>query len=392
MQWGKGARRKRIAAAVLHVVLWPLLLIPRCFWPWRGKGAISSGSRILLIRMDGIGDLAMSSAALSALRRQYPGARIDLLTSHVATPIAELLVQAGWINHVFTMPLAGRSIGGYLSMAGEFRKIQYDAAVDMRGDARTVMLMWLAGAPQRVGLISSGLTYLLTDIVDLPQPHHQAVECAEMVRRLGVQEVDPWPRLPLLEPLLSDADRWLADHGVIKTQPVCAMHIGAFMPTKVWPKERFLAVARKMREGFNAQILLIGGKTEVDISRDFAKEFGEGAIVAAGETSLPLTVALLSRCSVMIGNDSGPGHLAAYAGCPVVIMFGPSDPNTYRPLSDRIVVLKSVRPCDPNCERVCQRPPESHCMLEHSVDAVFAAAQQLMQNAPNRPLSSRVSG
>src|SRR5436305_1647873 len=94
---GKGSRRNRRFVSALHVALWPMLLVPRLFWPPRRRRRelrelreLREFSKILLIRVDGIGDLAMSAAVFPSLRRRFPGARIDLLTSGDARPIADL--------------------------------------------------------------------------------------------------------------------------------------------------------------------------------------------------------------------------------------------------------------------------------------------------------------
>jgi len=117
----KASDRNRRIAAVLHVVLWPVLLIPRLLWPWRRRGAIE---RILLIRVDGIGDLAMCAAIFPGLRQKFPHAQIDLLSSENAAPVAELFVAEGWLNHVWRMPLKERGLKPYRKLAKDFRRVK----------------------------------------------------------------------------------------------------------------------------------------------------------------------------------------------------------------------------------------------------------------------------
>ena len=95
------------------------------------------------------------------------------------------------------------------------------------------------------------------------------------------------------------------------------------------------------------------------------------------KTSLLLTAAITARSDVFIGTDSGPAHMAAYVGTPVVVLFGPADPNKYRPLSPRVIVMQPHAACDPRCDKTCARPA-THCMLDHTVEAVVAAAQNLL--------------
>ncbi len=121
------------------------------------------------------------------------------------------------------------------------RQLRYDAGVDLRGDIRNVMLLWLAGIPRRIGLAGSGLRYPLSDVVDLPEPHHQAEEAAQLVERLGAEPSGEGPRLPLQPEHLAAAQQWLLGHGRSRAGR-SALHLGAFQPCKAWPLERFVAL------------------------------------------------------------------------------------------------------------------------------------------------------
>jgi len=373
IHFAKASRRNRMIAAFLHVAMWPLLLIPRLIWPLRSRrGAIQ---KILLIRVDGIGDLAMCAAIFPSLRKKFPKAQIDLLTSENAAPVADLFVAEGWLNNVWRMPLKGRGLKPYRKLAKDFRKLRYDAGIDLRGDMRNLLLMWLAGIPRRLGLRGSGLSYLATALVELPVDAHQSAESAELVRRLGVEEMEPWPRLPLQASHIAEADRWLAENGVAADRPICAMHLGAFYPVKEWPLERFAAVAKKLHERTGAQIVAIGGPPEAELGKALAAQVRFPVALAAGRTSLVLTAAIVSRCDVFIGADSGPAHVAAGVGCAVVVLFGPAIVQKYQPRSPRVTVMAPVGQCDPLCDQVCARPVESRCMMQHNVEAVAAKAE-----------------
>jgi lipopolysaccharide heptosyltransferase II len=377
MQSGKGTRAKRLVVCVLHVVLWPILLIPRMFWPRRSLQAVPDSPRILLIRIDGIGDLTMSATIFPALRRRFPGGTVDLLTSEVATPIGQMLLDAKWIDSLFTMPLLHRTLRDHLRMAKVLRRRKYDVAIDLRSDVRNVILIWLSGAPIRLGLAGSGLDYLLTDSIDLPVPHHQVDEPVALVRRLGVTELDRWPTLPLRDEDIAAADRWLAEHDVKDDRPICAFHLRAFLPSKVWPLERFIEVARRLRSDLDAQLLVIGGKSEIDLANEFVKQLGGTVAVATGQAPLPLTAAILSRASILVGNDSGPAHVAAAVGCPVVVLFGNGNPSHFGVRSPDAILMQSPHPCSAGCGKECARPA-TRCMLDLSVDMVTDAAKSLV--------------
>jgi lipopolysaccharide heptosyltransferase II len=347
------------------------------FWPRRALQAVPDLPRILLIRIDGIGDLTMSATIFPALRRRFPGGTVDLLTSEVATPIGQMLLDAKWIDSLFTMPLLHRTLGDHLRMAKVLRRRKYDVAIDLRSDVRNVILIWLSGAPIRLGLAGSGLDYLLTESIDLPVPHHQADEPDALVKRLGVEQLDRWPKLPLRDEDIAAADRWLAEHDVKDARPICAFHLGAFLPSKVWPLERFIEVARRLRSDLDAQLLVIGGKSEIDLANEFVKQLGGTVAVATGQAPLPLTAAILSRASVLVGNDSGPAHVAAAVGCPVVVLFGNGNPSHFGVRSPDAILMQSPHPCSLGCGKECARPA-TRCMLDLSVDMVTDAAKSLV--------------
>jgi lipopolysaccharide heptosyltransferase II len=269
-------------------------------------------------------------------------------------------------------------------MVKALRRERYDAAIDLRGDLRNVLLMWLAGIPIRLGQPGAGLTYLLTDRIDLPEPHHQVAECVELVKKLDVTQIDPWPHLPLRAEDLERADAWLRANGLRMDKPIVAMHLGASIAVRIWPLERFVAVARRLREQADAQFLIVGGKGEIEAATEFSKQAGAAVAIATGGVSLIESAALLARCSVFIGNDSGPAHLAAYAGTPVVSLFSSANPACTRPLSPSAIVLVPSHPCDPRCDKTCAIP-ERRCVLDHSVETVTASALKLLRSTSTTP-------
>ncbi len=128
------------------------------------------------------------------------------------------------------------------------------------------------------------------------------------------------------------------------------------------------------------QLLIVGGPEETQLAETLALEAGP-AMIAAGQTPLAVSAALLSYCGVFIGNDSGPAHLAAVVGCPAVVLFGPANPVMYRPLGPAVKVMTPSRPCDPRCDKACARPRD-HCMLEHTVAAVLSEAGRIIRPPP----------
>jgi ADP-heptose:LPS heptosyltransferase len=159
-------------------------------------------------------------------------------------------------------------------------------------------------------------------------------------------------------------------------------HLSAFQPAKLWPVERFVQVARYLAERHAARVLVVGSQSDLAQAEAFSGALAEPALIATGRTALPQTAALLERCRLFIGNDSGPAHLAAAVRTPAVVLFGPTDPDLWRPYGAR--VIRAPRACDPRCNSRTCAVPQRHCLADITADQVIEAAEQLLVAPPPR--------
>jgi ADP-heptose:LPS heptosyltransferase len=136
---------------------------------------------------------------------------------------------------------------------------------------------------------------------------------------------------------------------------------------------------------------VIGGPDDRPRARAFSAALDEPALIAAGETSLPQAAALLGQCSLFVGTDSGPAHLAAGVGCPLVVLFGPGKVHVMRPFTDAAAIVASPQPCDPRCHNTVCFVPERHCLAAIGVQDVYAAADAMLAAARSRA-ARRVEG
>ena len=378
--------KRRALIMMLHVAgraaLWPFAR--------RREPSRDAPTRILLMRVDGVGDFVMTSGLFPALRRAYPDARIDLLCSTLAEPLAQGFVKSGDLNHLYAVPLTGRHFGQIRNLARELRANRYDVAADLRGDFRNVLTAFVAKIPRRCGFSYSGFDYLLTDIVpgaiEQVGVVHQVNEVSQIAELLGA---GPLPGAPRIDPPEEDrafARRWLAEHGRAPDRPLIAFHLSAGMPARLWPLDRFIDVARRLKDSRNAQFLVVGASTERALGEQLGAGLGERPLIAAGDATLGQSVALLELCALFIGTDSGPAHLASAARCPVVVLFGPGNVQVMRPYTDRCVIVRSPRPCDKRCHNKTCAVPETHCMKAIRPADVVAAAQALLGPVPSTTL------
>jgi heptosyltransferase II len=190
------------------------------------------------------------------------------------------------------------------------------------------------------------------------------------------------PRAPQLELGVSDerkraARLLLQTRGVRFERPLVALCPGSTNSrAKRWPAERFAAVADLLVEENGAGVLLVGAREEREVSAEVASKMRNSPVVLTGETRLDESAAVLSLCDLLVTNDTGPAHVAAAVGCPVVVIFGPTDPLTTRPFAGNAEVVRRPPDCAPCMLRDC--PIDHRCMTAITPEEVFARAAQIL--------------
>ena len=267
--------------------------------------------------------------------------------------------------------------------------------INFEPDIRSNLLAWLSGAPIRVGYASGGGGSLLTRL----GTYDPALHVSENARRL-VATAAPATRPPA--PPRPDAgsrrrpNNWRASTVCSPgaPRPLIGVHVSGGRQSKQWHLDRFAAVARAVAAASGGTIVLTGSAADRAMVDDVRAQLAGTPVRAlAGVLDLPDTAALVSRVDVMITGDTGPMHLAAAMGAPVVALFGPSDPARYGPRARAERILRVQLPCSP-CGQV-RLPPvrcRGHvpdCMDGITVDAVVAAALDLLGSSTRQPAHPR---
>jgi lipopolysaccharide heptosyltransferase II len=348
------------------------------------KGHPTTPSKVLVVRLDSIGDVLLSEPAIAALRQRFPRARLDGLVGPAGQAVLAgnphvdglLVYEAPW--HIAWR--GGRvswlkEIGPLLAILCRLRRERYDLVCELRGDFRDIALAAASGAPIRVGSGVRGGSYLLTQEVIPPLPAHHLEQALAIAQACGAEGHPRPPRLYLGQAELSLAARLLPEEG---SQPYVAFHLGSGFPSKCLPVDKFASVARALASQ-GKHIVLVGGKEEAGLADQFLRLFPRAALNLVGRLSVKETAAVLARCNLFVGNDSGPMHLAAAVGTPVVAAFGPSDPQRYHPwgVPHRVVEVEmDCRPCDlVNC-----RHEENLCLTRIPAEGLLQAAQELLDS------------
>jgi lipopolysaccharide heptosyltransferase II len=348
--------------------------------------------KILVRATNWVGDAVMSIPALEAIRARWPEAEITILArSHVAG----LYRGQQFADRLLVVEsAAGR--GGLLAverLAAALRRERFDVGIVLPNSFASAWLLWRAGAAERVGYARDGRGWLLTRAVALPRaqelPAHETYGYCELLRRAGWLESLPQVErigLPVSPAAREQAREKLARLGGESRGQArlrVALASGAVNSrAKRWPPERYAELADRLVDEFGAAVVLFGAASEREVTRRIEARMRHRPIDLAGQTTIEELPALLAACDLFIGNDSGAAHVAAAVGLPVVVVFGPTDPERTRPLSPRATVVREPVSCSPCLLRDC--PVDHRCMDRVSVEKVYAAARRWISNEAGR--------
>ncbi|MDK9718421.1 MAG: lipopolysaccharide heptosyltransferase II [Trichlorobacter sp.] len=334
-----------------------------------------------------IGDAVMATPALMAVREAYPKARITLLANPL---VGQLLQGHPAIDQVLFFDRKGEHNGlaGRLRLAHQLKHEQFDLAIILPNSFDSALIPWLARIPHRWGKASDRRSLLLTRRFyeqNPPQDRHEVQYYCDLVRSFGISASQSEPFLATTLQEDDEAAALLAIHGIPAEAMLLGINAGAsFGSAKRWYPERFGEVARRLADKWNARIILFGGPDEVGIVNEIEQTLQAQCLNTAGKTSVRQLMALIKRCNFFVTNDSGPMHIAAAFGVPLVAVFGPTDHVGTAPCSDKAAIVRQSVDCAPCKLRVC--PTDHRCMTAVSTDDVVQAAQLLYEaNIPGEP-------
>jgi ADP-heptose:LPS heptosyltransferase len=196
-----------------------------------------------------------------------------------------------------------------------------------------------------------------------------------LLRHLGGDASRSDLELPLAEEDRRFAGKLWSEEGLEGAWPVVAIHPDARWSGRKWDNDRYAAVADRLVERYAARILLTGAPSEVPCAEDVAARMRHSPVLLAGRTTVGQLAAVFARSHLFLGVDSGPAHLAAAAGIPVVALFGPTDPAPFGPYgaAHRVVTRREHFPCSPCAQETCIFARAESCMGTLSVDEVWRA-------------------
>lgn len=335
--------------------------------------------RILVRAVNWIGDAVMATPALMSVRETYPKAEITLL----ANPLVGQLLQGHPALDrvmVFDRKQQHRGLIGRLRLAKQVAAERFDLAVILPNSFDSALIPWLARVPKRIGKASDGRSLFLThSFKELPlvKERHEVQYYLDLLASFGISGGQPVPALATTPQEDQEASELLASHGITAKDMLLGINAGAsFGSAKRWYPERFGEVAKRLADTWGARVVLFGGPDEVEIVGAIESVLDGLCLNLAGKTTVRQLMALIKRCNFFVTNDSGPMHIAAAFGVPLVAIFGPTDHTGTAPVSDSAVIVRKETDCAPCKLRIC--PINHQCMTAVTVDDVLHAAQPLL--------------
>ena len=338
-----------------------------------------------------VGDAIMALPALRTVRAKFADAHIAI----VARPyVADIYRGQGVCDELIAYDPCGaeKGLGGRERLASRLRAEKFDAALLLQNAFDAAWLAWRAGIPERIGYARDGRGILLTKSIAVPKageiPTHEQFYYLELVRRAGwIERIEGEREISLaVSPEASEvAEEKLIAAGVRSRSNgsgALRVAIGAgasYGSAKCWLPERFAEVANRLMSDSDAEIVLFGTAGEAAVSNAIVAGMKRTPIDLTGKTAIAEFPALLSRCQLFIGNDSGAMHVAAAVGLPVVAIFGPTDPFGTAPVTSKCTIVQEKPYCSPCFLRRC--PTDHRCMTRVSAESVTVSARGWLTGA-----------
>jgi lipopolysaccharide heptosyltransferase II len=346
---------------------------------------IEDRRKILVRTPNWIGDAVISLPALEALRARFPSSEIVLLSKPWVSEV--YWHSPGTPRQIIYDPQEKhRGRRGLNNLISDLKVEHFDLAVLVQNAFQAAWIAWRAGIPERVGYARDGRGPLLTGAVPVPPRSaygHEAYYYLQLLFRAGLIErpepIRPLeePRLTLREAELAWAAKRLQALRLDGPRFLIGIHPGAsFGPAKRWPPERVAAFADRMIGELRADVLIFGSTAEAPLAEVIARAMKHTPTLLAGTTTLTQMLALMAHCQLVVTNDSGPMHLAAALGLPLVAVFGSTDERATGPLSLHARVVKNPVECSPCGLRNC--PIDFRCLQSVTAEHVANAALELL--------------
>lgn len=323
--------------------------------------------KILCIKPRGIGDIILSTIVLENLHYHFPNAHIHYLTEEFAKDAINS-------HPLVSKVLSYKKADSIFSIVRIIRKEKYDIVFDLYSNPKTAQITFLSGAKYRIGYAYRGRKYAYNIKSEIGRGEsHSAEHNLELLKAAEIPIVSKTIKFYLTKNSENFANSFV--NIEIKKNNIIGIIPSGGWDSKRCPKERWVQIINKLSEKIDAIFLILWGPEDIEDAKYILNQTNKS--ILAPETDLMQLAGLISKCSLVIANDSGPMHLSAALGIPTLGLFGPTDPKKHGPYSETgDYVIKSDLHCIMCNKLIC--PYNKECFNELDIDEVISKSIKLL--------------
>ncbi|OGW05814.1 MAG: lipopolysaccharide heptosyltransferase II [Nitrospinae bacterium RIFCSPLOWO2_02_FULL_39_110] len=348
------------------------------------KCKIKKIKKILIRCPNWIGDVMLSLPAISVVREVFPSINISALIKSSLSPLIEGNPD---INEIISFSPETMSVYERLKFYRGLKDKNFDSAILLTNSFESALSVYLGGIKNRIGYNSDMRRIFLTESIPVPSRKYPRVHQADFYLTLIKAISEARSQKPearsknvsfyIPEDIQNSIDKFWEEKGLSIKSPVIGMNIGAFYGSaKRWLPERFAEVGDTIYEKLRGEVIIFGSQEEKAVENEIRGKMRYNPISMVGKTTMKSLAAMIKRCHLFITNDSGPMHIAAAVGTPIVAIFGSTDPSETSPLCSNYKIVRKPVDCSPCWKREC--PTDHKCMKLIEVSDVMDAVKAML--------------
>lgn len=347
-----------------------------------------SPKSILIIKLSAIGDVVHALPLLEVLRKNFPEARLDWVVEEESSQIIDeheeidnviISRRKSWQKRLLKGREGAAALGEIKQFLKTLRSHEYDLVIDLQGLFKSAILTGLSKGKRKIGgnWGREGSQLFLTERPFLADVEEHAVDRYLKAAEYLEGEKNSWNgRVPIRKSDMRSIDRLLHYKG-IEDEILVAINPMAKWKTKLWESKKFAILADRLQKELACKIIFTGSRQDRAEMDEIIESMDEQAVNLAGQTGLKELAYLYSKCQLLITTDTGPMHIAAAMGCPVVALFGPTAPWRTGPYGRGHKVVRDDIECSPCFKKRCNHVS---CMKNITVDKVFETVKEKLDS------------
>jgi 3-deoxy-D-manno-octulosonic-acid transferase/heptosyltransferase-1 len=346
---------------------------------------------ILIVKLSAIGDVIHTLPALNTIRNYYPNANITWLVEEDAASLVQghkaldrVLVskRKRWLKALRSLSFLNtiKEVYGFIKA---LRDTRYDMILDFQALLKSGILIAIARGRRKIGFgkglehMEHSYIFLNERIPAVDMEIHALSRGMMLLNAVGIPTNEVEYKLPMSDHDRKKIDELMKQHGINDEKSLIAINPVAKWETKLWPKKQFAELADMLIGQYDMKIVFTGGIKDYSIIQAITSSMKGRAINFAGKTTLTELAALYEKAALVVSTDTGPMHLAAAVGTPVVALFGPTAPWRTGPYGTGHQIITAELECSPCFKRRCET---TDCMYQISVDQVLKGVQKVLGN------------